>query len=148
MNFEFPEDQLFFEQLLCSSKQSLDHFTQLFNFSPPNTKRVNFNSIREARLRELILKHGNICMLNLGVCDLKSGLTVDHLIPLSSNILNKTLRKIKAEKRKKVPSQSLGSNNMENLVLACSKCNGHKKHRFLEREKLREILIWKGLIVE
>lgn len=73
-------------------------------------------------------------------CDLDSGIVIDHLIPLSTNKLNKELRNLKPDKFKKVISQSFGSNHMDNLIIACNNCNNHKKHRILDRNKLLEIL--------
>ncbi len=57
------------------------------------------------------------------------------MIPLSSNILNKDIHKVKAEKGKKVVAQSFGSNYKDNLLIACEKCNNHKKHRFIRKNK-------------
>jgi len=71
-----------------------------------------------------------LCQLNLSNdCLGNQKLQVEHLIPLSSNKLNKRLRKRIAPPGKKVPTQSLGSNHISNLVLACEKCNRMKKHR-------------------
>jgi 5-methylcytosine-specific restriction endonuclease McrA len=64
------------------------------------------------------------------------GVEVDHLIPLSSNVLNKKLRKMKGENKKKVPAQSFGSNDLSNFILACSRCNAFKKHRLPSSELL------------
>tara|TARA_B100001146_G_scaffold217583_1_gene222315 strand:- start:632 stop:943 length:312 start_codon:yes stop_codon:yes gene_type:complete len=83
---------------------------------------------------------GLSCQLNLGVCDEDSGFDVDHLIPLSSNVLNKALRELKARPGKKVLTQAYGSNNPLNLVLACKRCNAHKKHNFPSVEQLGRIL--------
>lgn len=79
------------------------------------------------------------------LCDIERGINVDHLIPLSSNKLNKELRQLKALKGKKVLTQSFGSNNLSNLVLACKKCNSYKKHRFLSKAELKRILDLKNL---
>jgi len=57
---------------------------------------------------------------------------VDHYIPLSTNELNKKLRNLKAEPGKKVKSQSFGSNDLDNFTLACSRCNGFKKHKIIK----------------
>lgn len=75
-----------------------------------------------------------------GDCDIRSGVEVDHLIPLSSNKLNKELPKLPPLKGRKVSSQSLGSNNFLNLILACKQCNSRKKHRLLEGDEIRRIL--------
>lgn len=79
-------------------------------------------------------------MLELDVCDINSGFCVDHLIPLSSNKLNKELRKQLAEKGKKVKTQSFGSNLIDNLVIACNNCNNYKKHRILESRIIIAVL--------
>ncbi|MBK6989183.1 MAG: hypothetical protein IPH33_13745 [Bacteroidetes bacterium] len=70
-------------------------------------------------------------MLNLSMCDISSGIVIDHLIPLSTNQLNKSLRKLAPVKGKKVATQSFGSNHIDNLVIACASCNNHKKHRII-----------------
>ena len=80
------------------------------------------------------------CMLNLDCCDLESGTAIDHLIPISSNILNKELRDLKAKKGKKVKSQSFGSNHIDNLIIACNNCNNRKKHKMLDHRLMMSIL--------
>ena len=102
--------------------------------------------MREVRA-ELIRRYGEVCQLHLvEECSLDHGLAVDHVIPLSSNKLNKELRKVPAQRGKKVPSQSFGSNDWSNLVSACGRCNGHKKHRLLEPAQIRQILSRKGAL--
>ncbi len=132
--------------VLCDESQSLDYFKDLFDFRPVSTKRVEFNSMRNKIKSELIKQHGNQCMINYPHCDIQSGIEIDHLIPLSTNQLNKSLRNIPAQKGKKVVTQSFGSNCKANLIVACSKCNNHKKHRILDREKMLVILIAKSVI--
>src|ERR687895_52403 len=62
-------------------------------------------------------------------CEINNPVAIDHVIPISSNVLNKHLRKSKPlVAGKKVPTESFGSNDMSNLVLACAKCNSNKKH--------------------
>lgn len=126
IEFEHAEDQEYFENM--------------FDFRIPNIKRKEFNKIRNQRLEKLKHQHGLKCMLNLECCDLESGTAVDHLIPISSNKLNKELRDLKAEKGKKVKTQSFGSNHIDNLIIACSNCNNRKKHRMLDRDKMTSIL--------
>jgi hypothetical protein len=47
---------------------------------------------------------------------------------------------LKARPGKKVLTQAYGSNNPLNLVLACKRCNAHKKHNFPSVEQLGRIL--------
>lgn len=95
-------------------------------------KRKEFNSSRNKLLKQLLEARGEKCQLRLfEECEGK--LVPDHMIPLSSNILNKYIYKLKAEKGKKIATQSFGSNHPENLLVACERCNNHKKHRFIRR---------------
>lgn len=55
-------------------------------------------------------------------------------------MLNKHLRGMERVLPKKVPSQSYGSNEPCNLILACLRCNGHKKNLLLAKEHLRAVL--------
>lgn len=143
--FEFPEDQKFFEELLCNADCDLLPYKSLFDFRSPTIKRAEFNR-QMAKIRaRLIERYGKICMLRYSKdCDIEKGVDVDHLIPLSSNKLNKELRKLAALTGKKVKTQSFGSNDLLNMVLACKKCNSHKKHRFLTRSEIKRILDLKG----
>lgn len=141
MKFEYENDKLFFKNLLCNEDEKIEKFSQLFDFRNPYQKRKEFASNRNKILDQFIIQKGKICELNFtNICNLSSGFNIDHIIPLSSNILNKTLRKLPSEKGKKVRTQSFGSNNECNLILSCKKCNNHKKHRFLEKDKIRELL--------
>ncbi|PHN07818.1 hypothetical protein [Flavilitoribacter nigricans] len=148
MNFEFPEDQIYFEKLLIETDHPLSilHFTSLFDFRDPALKRKAFSRIRNSVFSTLVEEFGLVCMLQLEGCAAESGFAVDHLIPLSTNKLNKELRTIVPPKGKKVPAQSFGSNHIDNLIIACNKCNGHKKHRLLERAQLLSILRAKNMI--
>lgn len=139
MEFEFKEDKEYFEKLLCSESQTIENFIHLFDFHPVDEKRSEFNKNRSKIKQELITKHGEECMLKLSMCDMNSGIAIDHLIPLSTNQLNKSLRKLVPVKDKKVATQSFGSNHIDNLVIACANCNNHKKHRILKGEVLRRI---------
>lgn len=139
--FEHAEDRIFFERLLLTKKiKGLEDYKTLFDFRPPAIKRTEFNQCRKKNLSQLIKQNGKKCMLELECCDLVSGIVIDHLIPLSTNKLNKELRNMKPVKGRKVRSQSFGSNHLDNLIIACSKCNNRKKHRFLGREHLQKIL--------
>ncbi len=140
MDFAFKEDQDYFEKLLCSESKTIENFMHLFDFRPVIEKRSEFNKHRNKLKEKLISIHGAECMLKLSKCDMNSGIAIDHLIPLSTNLLNKSLRKLVPLKGKKAPTQSFGSNHIDNLVIACSNCNNHKKHRILEMEMLQRIL--------
>jgi 5-methylcytosine-specific restriction endonuclease McrA len=90
---------------------------------------------------QLVARFGQVCQLRLlEECDPGAGLAIDHVIPLSTNKLNKELRNLVAAKGRKVATQSFGSNNIQNLVFECGRCNGYKKHRFLTREQLKRVL--------
>ena len=133
LRFNYVEDQFWFEVLL----KEFPRRHLLFDFRNPIEKRNEYRQIRKNILAEKIKEHGIICQLSYqGVCDLSSGITLDHVIPLSSNILNKALRGMKTNKGKKVPSESYGSNHPHNLILACMACNAHKKHRMPSREEI------------
>ena len=141
IRFEYPEDRKYFEKLLLTKeKSSLEDFKTFFDFRSSAIKRSEFNKCRRDILYQLINQNDEKCMLALECCDPSSGITIDHLIPLSTNKLNKGLRHMKPVKGKKVRSQSFGSNHLDNLIIACKKCNGRKKHGFLSRESLLKIL--------
>ena len=139
MNFEYKEDKIFFQHLF-KEFGGLERNNDLFDLSDPFLKRQAFNRIRNKAFRKLQDKFGDICMLNFHADCTNSADQVDHLIPLSSNILNKTIRAMKAEKGKKVTAQSLGSNNDRNFVLSCSRCNAAKKHHIPDNELLNKVL--------
>ena len=141
IEFEHIEDQEYFENmLLYDDFEDINGFKTMFDFRIPGIKRKEFNRIRNERLFTLKNLHGIKCMLKLECCDLESGSVVDHLIPISSNKLNKELRNWKAEKGKKVKTQSFGSNHIDNLIIACSNCNNRKKHRMLNHDTIMDIL--------
>ncbi len=141
MEFNNESDKLFFKELLCADNENIDKYSALFDFRDPKIKRKEFVLIRNKILDKFIKQKGNFCELNIeNICDLDSGFCIDHIIPLSSNVLNKNIRKIKSEGRKKVITQSLGSNNECNLILSCNRCNNHKKHTILDKDKIRELL--------
>jgi 5-methylcytosine-specific restriction endonuclease McrA len=134
MTFQYPEDEIFFAKLLCGGDVSLlnKEYSSLFDFRNPIVKRNEFNKIRGQLFKELIKIYGLSCQLGLhSDCSKIKKFEIDHIIPLSTNELNKKLRKIKAEKGKKVAAQSFGSNNIDNLILACHRCNAYKKHRII-----------------
>lgn len=145
IQFEHSEDKKYFKKLLVTKeKPSIEDFKALFDFRSPGVKRAEFNQCRIKIQTQLIKKHGKKCMLAMECCNLDSGIAIDHLIPLSTNKLNKELRNLKPDKHKKVRSQSFGSNHMDNLIIACNKCNSHKKHRLLDRKKILEIFTVKS----
>ncbi len=139
MNFQYKEDEKYFADLLCNGDiNKLNECSNLFDFNAPNFKRKEFNKIRNWIIKELIKSYGRKCMLNIiPDCKVDKNLVVDHFIPLSSNKLNKHIRHLKPEKGKKVITQSFGSNHLDNLILACDKCNSFKKHK-LPTKKLWE----------
>ena len=141
IKFQYNEDYEYFKNLLCSSNELLEKYSSFFDFHAPKIKRMEFNKIRNKVLKDLINSYGKRCMLKYnGKCDINSGFVIDHLIPLSSNKLNKKLRKMLPIKGKKVLTQSFGSNNLDNLIISCKKCNSYKKHKFLERKHIQQIL--------
>ena len=92
--FQHPEDQRFFEERLCQSGEDLAAYAHLFDFRPPEIKRVEFNRQMKAVRSALLERFGAVCQLKLlPDCDPKAGLAVDHVIPLSSNRLNKSFVK-------------------------------------------------------
>lgn len=107
-NFQFQEDLYFFEKLLCQNSETIESYIHLFDFHPVTEKRKEFNRLRKHILVEFSNKYGSICQLNYSKnCDINSGLAIDHLIPLSTNELNKALRQIKPLEGRKVISQSI-----------------------------------------
>jgi 5-methylcytosine-specific restriction endonuclease McrA len=133
LNFVHPEDLKYFADQYCNgdSKIVSTELADYFDFREPKIKRGEFNKTRNKIYEKLGSVYGYTCMLKLlPTCLETMHLAIDHIIPLSSNILNKELRHMTAPTGH-APTQSFGSNNIKNLILACSKCNNHKKHRFL-----------------
>lgn len=138
IQFEHLKDRKYFEDLF-HAVGGLEGNMYHFDFRDPVEKRKEFNQIRNQVFEELKLKHGDQCQL---VCHPEcEGIVsqVDHLIPLSSNVLNKLFRELKGNGRKKVPAQSFGSNDRNNFVLACARCNAFKKHRFPSKKLIESI---------
>jgi 5-methylcytosine-specific restriction endonuclease McrA len=147
MQFKYPEYEQFFRNLLCEEGENLSLYSSLFDpEEPPSIKRREFNSRRKQIWKELEERFGRVCQSQFSEnCDVNNPACVDHVIPLTSNELNKVIRNLKPiVAGKKVPSESFGSNDISNLVLACAKCNSNKKHRFLDRDRMRRILKAKG----
>ena len=140
ISFQNKEDEEFFSKLLNQKEVLNSNYKVLFDFRDPLIKRKEFNKKRNELFKQLKSTFGESCSLKLDCCDVSSGFVIDHVIPLSSNILNKNLRDVRPPKGKKVPSQSFGSNNIENLVLSCNSCNNFKKHKFLDEVRMRRIL--------
>jgi 5-methylcytosine-specific restriction endonuclease McrA len=144
--FQFETDRGFFTQFLCREGETLDNYAELFDFDARAIKRAAFAKIRDDILRQRLAEHGDVCQLRIHAqCDVSTGLHIDHAIPLSTNQLNKRLRGLGTHqtpdgKRRKTPTQSFGSNHPRNLILACAKCNGHKKHRILDAATIRRAL--------
>lgn len=134
INFEYPEDGEYFANLLANGdvEKLYKDFSDLFDFEHPAIKREKFNKIRKKVLEELIEKYGNKCQLKIHPdCSEELVFEPDHIIPLSSNELNKKLRNMTRFSSEKVERQSFGSNNIKNLTLACKRCNSFKKHKFI-----------------
>ncbi|MFA5109473.1 MAG: HNH endonuclease signature motif containing protein [Patescibacteria group bacterium] len=132
--FQYKADYIFFLKKLANGEETLfkKDFLKMFDFRNPQIKRKEFNSIRNKIYKELVLKYGEKCQLNLCPdCSKIKSFAVDHFIPLSTNKLNKLLRKLKPEAGKKVASQSFGSNDISNLRIACKRCNSFKKHKII-----------------
>ena len=128
-SFEFVEDKKFFVDIFCSGdEEEFDrYYSKFFDFRNPQIKRKELNV---HKIKTILLEKHISCQLKLSpTCSGVQYLQVEHLIPISTNKLNKKLRNIKASPGKKVLTQSFGSNHLSNLVLACEKCNSLKKHR-------------------
>lgn len=148
MEFKYPEYEQFFSDLLCEEGEDLSKYDSLFDLREPyDIKRRELTSSKYKQAwKDLEEKYGRICQLQfVESCDFNNPTCIDHVIPLISNELNKKIRKSKPLiAGKKIQSESFGSNDISNLVLACGKCNSNKKHRFLSREAMRRILKIKG----
>jgi 5-methylcytosine-specific restriction endonuclease McrA len=136
--FTYKEDQQAMEELLTEHGGIIANF-ELFDFRSPDIKRKEFQTLRNNVFNELVGEYGESCRLQSHPgCTIKAE-QVDHLIPLSSNVLNKNIRHIKGKNGTKVPSQSFGSNHKNNFVLACRRCNAYKKHNFPSKELIKQI---------
>ena len=139
--FEFVEDEKYFSKLLCEKGEDISKYYSLFDFRKPALKRREFNKIRNSIFNNLLKLKGSVCGLSFDkICDINSGFNVDHVIPLSTNKLNKKLRNMNPLKGKKVRTQSFGSNKPSNLILTCRKCNAYKKNKILTKQEIKEIL--------
>lgn len=133
INFEYPEDREFFANLLTNGNiNKLEEFADMFDFRHPAIKRWEFNKTRKKVLANLLEKYSGKCQLKLHPdCSKEEIFEPDHIIPLSTNELNKKLRRMERTTSEKVPSQSFGSNHSTNLILACRRCNAFKKHKII-----------------
>jgi hypothetical protein len=146
LQFEFPEDEECLRKLLREPNEDIDKYELLFDFRSHIVKRKEFNHQYGHLLSILHEQYGTACQLQCScVCRIRTGVVVDHLLPLRTNELNKKLRHLSAPLVNKVSSQSFGSNHPNNLVIASYSCNNHKKHRFLPRDAMKRILHIKGL---
>lgn len=134
MQFEYPEDRKFFANLLTGGdeKRLETEFADYFDFRHPAIKRWEFNKVRKKLLNELSLKYERRCQLRIHPdCSKDGKFEPDHIIPLSTNELNKKLRLFVRTSNEKVTAQSFGSNHTKNLTLSCKRCNSFKKHRII-----------------
>ena len=134
MNFEYPEDREFFASFLAGGddKKLEEEFSDYFDFRDPEIKRAEFDKIRNNVFQELVKRYGKKCQLRINFdCSKEKVWEVDHIIPLSTNELNKKLRQMIRASSEKVAAQSFGSNHPRNLMLACKRCNAYKKHRII-----------------
>lgn len=141
--FEYPEDRDFFAFLLTDGDiERLEaEYSELFDFTHPAIKREDFGKVSKKVLADLVVKFNGTCQLNIHEDCGKSGvLEPDHIIPLSSNLLNKQLRGMKGLPGLKTKRQSFGSNHPRNLTLACRRCNGYKKNRILDADIIRRLV--------
>lgn len=149
MIFDDAEDLKFLSDRLCTANESLDRYSKLFDTShSPAFKRAQFNTARRDLIAQLTDWYGSTCMLQLDGCRGGAGsLTVDHIIPLSSNELNRN-RGVESLPGRKVATQSIGSNQIANLVFACAPCNGTKKHKFLPPTDMRRVLAFTSRLLD
>ncbi|MDD4762190.1 MAG: hypothetical protein PHZ25_04180 [Candidatus Pacebacteria bacterium] len=134
INFEYPEDREYFANLLTGGdvKKLEKEYNECFDFRHFAIKRYEFGKIKKRVLKEFTEKYNGKCQLKLSPkCDEKSGLEVDHIIPLATNELNKKIRGMKRFSSAKIEPQSFGSNHSKNLTLGCHNCNNYKRHRFI-----------------
>jgi len=133
-DFQYPEDKKFFIDLLANGDENQFNkkYKDCFDFREPKIKRKEFNLIRNKVFKQLVSNYGKKCQLKIHPnCSKINKFDIDHFIPLSTNELNKKLRNLKPASGHKVSTQSFGSNNIKNLLIACSRCNAYKKHRII-----------------
>lgn len=135
-------ERALFAELLCGDGEALADYAELFDDSDATVKRAIFNRQRNTLFAQLVARDGMRCRLRLpDICQGDSDLVVDHLLPLATNEVNKRLGRTAKQPGRKVAAQSVGSNHPHNLALACARCNAFKKHRLLDRERLRALVL-------
>jgi 5-methylcytosine-specific restriction endonuclease McrA len=146
LTFPFPDQERFFRDLLCVPGEDLSRYADLFDFRDPRIKDDEFGRIKRKAWIDLEKQYGRICQLLYSpLCTPENATHVDHVIPRKSNILHRKRTGLHSMGNgRKVPSESLGSNEMVNLVPACAACNKNKKHRFLNKASMLRILKTKG----
>ncbi len=140
IDYEYPEDEQFFIALLGKDELNPD----IFDFRDSKLKRREFEKVREHLKGQMLAAGRTTCELRLLYTCIDNDLVLDHIIPLSSNELNKRIRKLPPPRGKKIKRQSFGSNHPSNLLVACAKCNGYKKHRFIRREREKWVIVDKN----
>jgi len=140
IDYEYPEDEQFFVSLLGEDALISD----IFDFRDAKFKRREFAKVRQHIMREFFAAGRIKCELRLLDSCNDNDLVLDHIVPLSSNELNKRIRKLPPPRGKKIQRQSFGSNHPGNLLVACTKCNGHKKHRFIKTDGENWIIVDKN----
>lgn len=144
--FDHPDYVRHFERLMCDEGETLDRYSVFFDLRPFAEKRREFGAKRAAAFVELERRYGRRCQLAFAQdCTPDQPAAVDHIIPLASARLNKEIKGApKTLNGKKAPNESFGSNALENLCLACQPCNSLKHTKFLDRARLRAILVERG----
>src|SRR5574341_2397210 len=116
MMFKYSEYDQFFHDLLCAEGEDLSKYASLFDLrEPPIVKRRELTGRTYTQAwKELEKKFGRKCQLQfVEGCESNNPVTIDHLISISSNVLNKHLRKSKPQAvGKKVRTESFGSNDI------------------------------------
>src|SRR6266568_2486969 len=84
LELHHPKYRIFLEELLCRAGETLELYSDLFDFRPVIEKRREFAALRVARMSGLIRRFGRVCMLRFAPdCNPSVVEAVDHLIPLS-----------------------------------------------------------------